>query len=1030
MTPLKIFPFLTIAVLASAAQATRASLPDGIEPVQSLGNIEEYRLSSNGLGVLLMPIEGLPVATVMVTYQVGSRNEVTGTTGATHILEHMMFKGTERFNSADGNDYSSTMERIGAIANATTWFDRTNYYATMPSQYVPMTIELEADRMRNLLIKEADLASEMTVVRNEYERGENSPVRTLINELFGTAYLAHPYGHPTIGWESDIESTTVEKLRAFYDTYYWPENTVLTVIGGFDEDATLQAIAEHYGKIPKAPEAIPEVTTVEPEQTGPRRTTIRRAGQTGVVMIGFKVVEGSHEDWAALTLLQQILGANKTGRLYRALEDKGLANATFTFAPQLRDPSLFIFGAYLTPDATHEAVESIILEEIESLIVGGIAEAELDRAKSVIQASTFYGRDGPYQIADQINGAIAMGDWTTYVRLPKAIQKTSESELIEAAKKYFVESRSTTGWFIPEKSNRLAGGGAASVGPVHFRDPAVFGPHYNAGETPTGTTPANESASTVDFSSQLQRTRIGPIDLIAINMPVENVVSFVGSLAAGDSLSPTDAPMLASLTASMLDKGTASADRFQIAEQLDALGADLSFSAGKQSVSFSGQFLRPDAGPVMKLLADQLRNPVFDAAVFETIKSRQKAGLLQAIDNPDYRAAARLSQQLYPEEHVNYSPPLETLLEDLEQTTAEDLVAFHSEHYGPESMRLVFVGDIDFEQLKAAVANAFDGWEGGSDYPELETTQIDHGAETERIYIADKTSVSVRIGLNTGLQRTDEDYLPFMLGNYILGGSFHSRLMSEVRKERGLTYNIRTRHEGDIITPGNWLLNASFSPGRLGDGLEATRDVLAEWSSEGVTPEEVSAAIETLSGTYLVGLSTTGRVAGQVHSFMERGFPPEYIDAYPLELRNLTAESVNKAIQTYFKPDQLVEVAAGSISEKSADASNGAAGTSVQIRMDVPDPSWSLAIANVYLTDNRIIAVSQLSQQPGVAAQVISTVSDSVKIEGDYATLPVEHYVIGKTWNWGDTDAFTPIQSADELSDRLQDATILYSAEK
>ena len=906
MTLSKSFALLTLVIFASTVQA---ALPEEIEPVQTLGNIEEYRLSSNDLSILLMPIEGLPVATVMVTYQVGSRNEVTGTTGATHILEHMMFKGTQRFNSADGSDYSSTMERIGAIANATTWFDRTNYYATLPSQYVPMTIELEADRMRNLRIDQADLASEMMVVRNEYERGENSPVRTLINELFGTAYLAHPYSHPTIGWKSDIEGTTVEKLRDFYDTYYWPENTVLTVIGGFDKADTLEAIAAHYGDISSAPQAIPEMSTIEPLQTGPRRATIHRTGQTGVVMIGFKVVEGRHQDWAALTLLQQILGADKTGRLYRALEDKGLANATFTFAPQLRDPSLFIFGAYLTPDATHQAVEAIILEEIQSLIADGVGEDELSRAKSVIQASTFYGRDGPYRIADQINQAIAMGDWSAYVRLPEAIQAVSADALTAVAKKYFVAERSTTGWFVPEPGDRLAADGAP--GPVHFRDPDVFGLDGIVGLAPAATGSIARSDARVDFSSQMQRIQIGPIDLVAIDMPIENVVSFVGSLPAGDSLSPADAPMLASLTASMLDKGTTTSNRFEIAEQLEALGANLGFSAGKQSVSFSGQFLRPDAESVMAILADQLRNPTFDPKVLETIKRRQKAGLLQAIDNPDYQAGAELSRRLYPADHVNYSPPIETLIEDLERTTPQDLADFHATHYGPESMRLVFVGDIDFEQLSAAVTSAFDGWTGGSPYPELKSTQLDHGAASERVLINDKTSVSVRMGLNTQLQRTDADYLPFMLGNYILGGSFHSRLMTEIRKNRGLTYNIRSRHEGDIITPGNWLLDASFSPGQLDTGLAATLEVLTDWFDQGVTSAEVEAAIETLSGTYLVGLSTTGRVAGQVHSFMERGFAPEYIDTYPLELRQLTADSVNQAIRTYFKPDQLVEVAAG-----------------------------------------------------------------------------------------------------------------------
>lgn len=1015
--------FLTIPVFA-------AVLPDGIEPVRTLGGIEEYQLESNGLRVLLMPNEGLPVATVMVTYQVGSRNEVAGTTGATHILEHMMFKGTERFNSADGSDYSSQMERIGARSNATTWFDRTNYYATLPSEYVPMTIELEADRMRNLLIREADLASEMTVVRNEYERGENSPVRTLIKELFAAAYMAHPYSQPTIGWRSDIENTSVEKLRDFYNVYYWPENAVLTVIGGFDKAATLEAIATHYGTVPRAPQAIPGVGTVEPEQLGPRRVTIERAGQVGVVMVGLKVAEGRNEDWAALTLLQQILGADKTGRLYRALEDKGKASATFTYAPQLHDPSLFIFGAYLTPDASHEEVEAIIWDEIEALISGGVDEDELARAKSVIQASTVYGRDGPYAIADQINEAIAMGDWSAYITLPEAIQEVPAKVLKEVAAKYFSERNSTTGWFIPRVVNTLTAQADSLPGPNYFRAPSIYGPLANeaSAENPGGPPAAD---SVVDFSAHMQRAQIGDIELIAIDMPIDEVVSFVGSLAAGDSLSPEDAPMLASLTASMLDKGTANQDRFQIAEKLDTLGADIGFAAGDQSLGFSGKFLRADAGSVMQLLADQLRNPAFDPAVLETVKSRQKAGLLQAIDNPDYRAGALLSRLLYPEAHINYSTPIETLITDLDTTSVDDLAKFHQDYYGSKSMRLIFAGDIDFEQLKAAVGNAFEDWNGGVDYPELDNEQLENRERAERIYIEDKTSVAVRVGFNTELQRTDDDYLPFMVGNYILGGSFHSRLMTEVRKNRGLTYDIRARHEGDILTPGNWLLSASFAPSMLEDGLQATYEVVDQWYANGVSEDEVLAAIETLTGAYLVGLSTTGSVAGQVHSFMQRGFAPEYIDEYPLRLRALTAEDVNRAIRQYFDPGLMTEVVAGSLTAGPLPQGEASGeGTNVTVRLDSPDAAWRINIEKVYRTSEHIVVLSRLSRGPEAAAQVISTVADTIRIDAQYAGLPVRHYIVGKVWDWGDTKEYSFIESAETLENAVKGAELLYNQEK
>lgn len=1008
-------------LLFTSLSAAAANAPAPLEHIQTLEGIEEYELQSNGLRILLMPNEALPVATVMITYKVGSRHEVTGTTGATHILEHMMFKGTPRFNTENNTDYFSAMERIGALSNATTWYDRTNYFATLPSQYVPMAIELEADRMRNLLIREEDLNSEMTVVRNEYERGENSPVSTLIKQLFATAFTAHTYNHPTIGWKSDIESTSPEKLRQFYNTYYWPENAVLTIIGGFDREETLSAIAEHYGAIDKAPNPIPTVETVEPEQIGPRRVVIERSGQVGVVMKGYKIPEATHEDWPALLLIDQIVGANKTGRLYRSLDDKGKASATFTFAPELHDPGLFVFGAYLTPEATHEEVEKIIEKEIDALIGGGVTEDELNRAKSVIRSNIIYGRDGPYSIAGQINDAIAMGDWTAYINRPQQIDAVKAETIQDVAERYFKNNRSTTGWFIPKVANPVTANRHQIGGPYYFRDPEIFG----AVAKQPGNTAAAPGVSTVDFTSRMKRETIAGIDVITVDMPIEGVVSYVGSFAAGEALSPKDKPMLAGLTAAMLDKGSSSKDRFAIAELLNSLGADISFVAGSHSLEFSGRFLRPNAGAVLELLAEQLREPAFDPEVFETVRTRQKTNLLYAIDDPNYRASSQLSRMLYPVGHPNREEELNTLLSDLENTTVEDLKAFHNQYYGTKSMQMVFVGDIDFEQIKAAVANAFEGWDGGTTYVSDIVAQNENKEAEERIYIADKTSISVLYGYNTGLQRSDDEYLHFMLGNYILGGSFNSRLMTEIRQNRGLTYSIRSSHQSDIMTPGNWATNVSLSPAMLEAGLNATDEVLNDWYAKGVTDEEVKAAIETLNGSYLVGLSTTGRVARQIHSFIQRGLSPEYVDQYPLKIQKVTSEQVNQAIKTYFNPDELKLVVSGSLEGNGPTASNSQNQT-ISVRIDTPDAGWKIQIEKVYRTKDSLITISKLSQNAVVAAQVISTVADSVEIPSE-TNLPVRNYVLGKTWDWGDTGNYTFIDSMDALGDILNDAELVYS---
>ena len=999
-----------------------SALPIGIEPQQSLDGIESYRLSSNGLNILLMPDKQQPIATVMITYNVGARNEVAGTTGATHILEHMLFKGTERFNPENGLDYSSQMERIGARSNATTYFDRTNYYATLPSESIGLALKLEADRMRNLRILPDELASEMTVVQNEYQRGENNPVRSLIKEIFAAAFVAHPYGHPTIGWPSDIAAITAEKLRLFYDTYYWPENATLTVIGGFDSSEILTQIVKHFGSIPKSPAPIPEVTTREPEQIGPRSVIIERSGQVGVVIVAYKSPEGTHPDWPALAVLEQILGADKTGRLYRALEDPGKASASFTFAPQLRDPGLFMLAAYLGADSPHQEIENAILEEVRNLQMNPISEDALKRAKAVIHANTLYGRDGPYAIADQINEAIAMGDWSQYVHQANAIQEVTIEDVQRVAKKYLNRKMQTTGWFVPSGGAGNPLSSRAATAANYFRTPDEA-PSPDAPRVIH--TPKSATTQTTNFSQSMQigRTQNG-IEVIAIDRPIEQVVSFTGSLIAGDRSSPPDAPLLASLTAAMLDQGTQTQDRFQIAETLDRLGAQIQFAADRHHVRFSGRFLSQRSGAVINLLAEQIRKPAFSPAVFENLKQRKKASILQAMHHTDYLATAAISQQLYPQTHPNYSPPLKVQLEDLERQNTERLQAFHTKHYGPQSLRLIFAGDIDFQQLMAAVELAFGDWKGASATPSPHPKPHNNQAKETRIFVADKTSVSVCSGYQTGLQRTHPDYLPFMLGNYILGGSFHSKLMQSVRKQQGLTYSINSRHTGDLLTTGHWLLQASFSPEQLDLGLQASDAVILDWFENGVTDEEVAAAIETLQGSYLVNLGTSHRVANQVLSFLERGFAPDYIDHYPKLLRQVSTKQVNQAIKRYFDPSACRRVAVGTFNQTASTAET--AEQRISLRIDAPNPSWKLAIQAVYAKDERLIVVAQLQQDPdGIFPQVITAVHDSVAIKPTELTQ-TDYYILGKTWDWGKRPNQFAIESITEIDALIQDASVLF----
>ena len=445
----------------------RAASPSGaggagaFEHVREAGGVEEVRHRGNGLTVLLLPEAAAPVVAFQVTYRVGSRNEGAGLTGATHLLEHLMFKGSERFNRDLGTSVFQTLQAVGGQINATTWYDRTNYYALLPSEHLERAVEIEADRMRGARVRDQDLASERTVVLNELDRGENEPIRKLLHAVYATAFQAHPYGHPVIGWRSDVETVTADGLRHFYDTYYWPRNATVTVAGAFDRDTALALVDRHFGAIPSGPDADPDApeplvhrppdqaVTREPEQRGERRVVVRQSGELGTVLLAYKAPDGLDPAADALDVLSQVLSAGKSGRLFRALTDPGLATSSAAYYPRLRDPGLFIAYATLAPDVPHETAEAALKAALQAIADDGVTEAELARARRQVVADEAFGRDGPFSVVAQINEAVALGDWTLFSAYRGRIEAVTAADVQAAARLVVDDDRLTVGWYDP-----------------------------------------------------------------------------------------------------------------------------------------------------------------------------------------------------------------------------------------------------------------------------------------------------------------------------------------------------------------------------------------------------------------------------------------------------------------------------------------------------------------------------------------------------------------------------------------------------
>ncbi|HEY4514807.1 MAG TPA: pitrilysin family protein [Candidatus Paceibacterota bacterium] len=418
--------------------------------IRSISGIHEYVHKGNGLHVLIAPDHSTPTITLNVVYLVGSRNEAVGHTGATHLLEHLMFKGSKKFNKKTGKTIDTLVFGMGGMANATTSFDRTNYFELIPKERLCELMELEADRMRNALITEVDRASEMTVVRNEFEMGENDPASALEKEVWASAFREHPYHHPTIGWKSDVENMSIARLQAFYNEFYYPNNAYLTLVGDVEVKEGLDQVNKYFGNIKRSTQGIPSMYTTEPAQEGDRRVVVSRNGELPIVMMAYKVPPATHKDLYPLTVLASVLGSGRTSRLYRRLVDGGYASAVSVSNQAFHDGGLFVISATLTKGTSLSTVESLVMSEIVRLATESITDEELSRViyqTKIAQASL---RDGSYALSQVLTECIAYGDWTITGTFFKNIERVNKSDITRVVKEYLKQDTLTVGNFVPK----------------------------------------------------------------------------------------------------------------------------------------------------------------------------------------------------------------------------------------------------------------------------------------------------------------------------------------------------------------------------------------------------------------------------------------------------------------------------------------------------------------------------------------------------------------------------------------------------
>ncbi|MEB3221124.1 MAG: pitrilysin family protein [Candidatus Sericytochromatia bacterium] len=900
---------LALGLALAAAPATAQAQPGPAAPPLTThrtvaGPVQTFTLP-NGLQVVLKENHAAPVVSWVVTYKVGSRNEPAGATGSAHLLEHMLFKGTKTLGKGQ---IAQLLDRNGANANASTWTDWTNYYETYASNRLELGLAVEAARMRDALILDAERQSEMTVVRNELERGESNPERLLYQELTSAAYRSHPYHHPTIGWRSDVEAVPTATLKRFYDTHYQPNNAVAVLVGDFEPRRAAALITRYFGGIPRG-QTPPAVRTIEEAQLGERRFTLRRRGETNMLQMGWHIPAVSHPDIGPLLVLDAILSAGVTGRMYQAIVEKELALGCWTDVGLQRDPSLFRVAATLKPSGSHAAVEAALLAQLEDVKQAPVKADELDKAKRQARASYIYGNEGTEQLAKALGYYAAIDRWERNFTLLADIERVTTADVQRVAAAYLTADNRTVGWYVATPDGpvppapRNAGSGKATANGAR----PVPAPLFDFERRP---------AAAPALKAPVMRRLASGLTAIVLENPESQTVALDGFVWAGRLHQPARQAGLATAVASLLEAGTARRTKLQLAGDLEGASASLAFSADRHVTSFEGRALAGDRTLLLTALVEALREPTFPPDELAKLKARLAASLRQAEDNPAARVERAFGQAIYPEGHPLRPLDLAPTLAGVEGLRREDLQVFHRRFYGPNTTTLVVVGRVKAPEVFAELERLTAGWP-TAELVKPEVPAVARG-QAQRVVVPmpDKTNVEVRVGHPTALSRRSPEYHAAQLGNYILGGDpLSSRLGLRLRDELGLTYGTYSVLRPGAIGPGPWWASLTVNRANLPTGLAELDGVVRGLLAKGVTAQELAFAKGSYVGSQAVGLATNEGMAGSLASIALHDLGLDYWRRYPGVIGAVTREQVNRALRKHLHPEDACTVLVGPVPE-------------------------------------------------------------------------------------------------------------------
>lgn len=890
-----------VAVAWSATDAAESTKPMKITTIEG---ISEYRLE-NGLKVLLFPDPSKPTVTVNLTVFVGSRHEGYGEAGMAHLLEHMLFKGTPT-NPA----VPKALQSRGADFNGTTWVDRTNYYETLPAndENLEFAIALEADRMVNSYVKGEDLTSEMTVVRNEFERGENAPAHILGQRMMAAAFEWHNYGKSTIGNRADIERVPVENLRRFYKKHYQPDNAMLVIAGRYDEAKALEFVGKHFGTLPRPERVLEQTYTEEPAQDGERMVTLRRVGDVAVIGAVYHIPAGAHPDFPAIDVLEAILTQQPAGRLYKALVEQKKAADLNGAAFAWHDPGALRLMAEVATGNPPEAVLETMLDTIEILMDRGVTKEEVERAKQRLLKQRELSASNSADIAIELSEWAAQGDWRLYFLYRDRLEQVGVEDVNRVARAYLAPTNRTVGLYIPtEQAQRTTVPAtpvlAEMIGDYKGREASTIGEAFDVDPLKIEARTERKMLEGLKVALLPKKTR-GNTVIARLTLRYGTRETLMGMVKACEFL-----PV-------MMTRGTKQLTRQQLQDTLDQNLATLSASGQAGEATFVIQTKRDKLPAVLDVLRQVLREPTLPTTELDVLRQQVRSDLEQGLTDPQALAVRLVQKTLspYPQNDVRYTPTIQEELKLVQDLDAAALRKLHTDFLSAQAGQLTLVGDFDAEEILPIFEKMLKGWKSKQPYERISRTAfLDAKPQTVKIETPDKANAFYFAGEVFAMNDSHPDYPAMVIANYVFGaGALSSRLGDRVRQKEGLSYGVGSVYRaGALDERASLSLYAITNPENIEKVQTAIREELVKLLKEGVTQAELDAARDGYLQAQSVGRTEDPALARVLDDTSLANRTMQYYADLEAKIRALSPEDVAKTFAKHVSEEKLFIAVAG-----------------------------------------------------------------------------------------------------------------------